>query len=105
MQLALPLYQPTPSTLIFGAERLRAEVLGPAPDVRDASEPVLQPAVRVPDHRRVEACAGHDGEALAVEAADVELAALAAQADRDGLLDVLRDAEVGRRRGSRFQRE
>ena len=44
----------------------------------------------------VEAGAGHDGEPLAVEAADVELPPLPAQADEDGLLDVLRDAEVGR---------
>ena len=94
MQLALPLYQPTPSTLIFALERLRAQVLATRPDVGDAAEPVLQAAVGVADHRGVEAGARHHGEPLAVEAADVELAALAAQSDRDGLLDVLRDPEV-----------
>src|SRR4029079_16592845 len=52
--------------------------------------------VGVADHRGVEADARHDAEALAGEPADVEAAALAAQPDRDRLLDVRRDTEVRR---------
>ena len=77
-------------------ERLRAQVLGAGPDVGDATEAILEGPVRLLDHGRVEAGAGHHGEPLAVEAADVELPPLPAEADGDGLLDVLRDAEVGR---------
>ena len=77
-------------------ERLGAEVLRAGPDVGHASEPILERAVGLLDHRRVEAGSGHDGEALAVEPADIELAPFAAEADRDRLLDVLRDAEVRR---------
>src|SRR5262249_50301192 len=72
-----------------GAQGVRAR-----PDIRGAAEPVLEPAVGFADHRSVEAGAGHDPEALTVEAADVELAALAPQPDRDGASDVLRDVEV-----------
>ena len=74
-------------------EHLGGEVLRAAPQVRDAADLVLE-VVGVADHRGVEADAGHDGEALAGEAADVEAPARAAQPDRDRLLDVLRDAEV-----------
>jgi aldehyde dehydrogenase (NAD+) len=59
-------------------ERLCAQVLGPGPDVGDPAEAILEPAVGVADHRRVEAGTGHDSEPLAVEAAQVEAAPLAA---------------------------
>ena len=73
MQLALPLYQPTPSTLILAPNGFDAQILRAAQDVGDAAEALLQPAVAgVADHRGVEAGAGHDREPLAVEAADVE---------------------------------
>ena len=82
--------------LDLGAKRLRTQVLRPRPHVGNATEALLETAVcRISNHRGVEARAGHDREALAVEASDVEAAALAAQPDRDGLLDVLRDPEVG----------
>ena len=77
-------------------ERLRAQVLGACPDVGDPPETVLERPIRLLDHGRVEAGAGHDGEPLAVEAADVELPPLPVQADCDGPLDVLRDPEIGR---------
>ena len=77
-------------------ERLRPQVLGAGPDVGDATEAVLQAPFRLLDHRGVEAGAGHDGEPLPIEAAEVEHMAVTAEADRHGLLDVLRDAEVGR---------
>ena len=89
-------------------ERLRAQVLRAGPDVGGAAEPVLERAVGLLDHRRVESGAGHDGEVLAVELSHVELAPLAAQPDRDRALDVLRDAEVRReqvRRAGRQDRE
>ena len=75
MQLALPLYQRTPSTSILARNGFERRFFEPGPDVRGAAEPLLQPAVAgVADHRGVEARAGHDREALAVEASDVELA-------------------------------
>ena len=71
----------------LGAKGLRAQVLRPRPHVGHATEALLETAVcRISNHRGVEARAGHDREALAVEAADVEAAALAAKPDRDGLL-------------------
>ena len=77
--------------------RASPQVLRARPDVGDAAEAVLQPAVAgVPDHRGVEARARHDGEALAVEAADVEPAVGPCRPDRRRPADVLRDAEVGR---------
>ena len=80
----------------LGAKGLRTQVLRPRPHVGNATEALLETAVcRISDHRGIEARAGHDREALAVEAADVEAAALAAQPDLDGLLDVLRDPKVG----------
>ena len=95
MQLALPLNHSAPSTSIFARNGFEAQVLRAGPDVGGATEALLQPAVAgVADHRGVEAGAGHDGEALAVELADVELAAVAAEPDRHRLLDVLRDAEI-----------
>ena len=93
--VALPSYQSAPSTSISasnaGARRLRE------PLHRYAARPIrCLEVVGVADHRRVEAGAGHDGEALVVEPADVEPPAVAVQADGDGALDVLRDAEVRR---------
>ena len=41
-------------------ERLGAQVLRAGPDVGDPAEPVLEAAVGLLDHRRVEARAGHD---------------------------------------------
>ena len=79
--------------LDLGVERLQAQVLRSAPDVGDASDPVLESA-RVPDHRGVETGSGHHREPLAVEAADVEATAFATEPERDCLLDVLRDPEI-----------
>ena len=72
MQLASPSYQRAPSTSIFALNGFVAQVLRARPDVGEATEPILQAAVGVADHARVEARAGHHREALAVEAADVE---------------------------------
>ena len=96
MQLASPSNQRAPSTSIFAPERLRAQVLRARPDVGEPAEAVLQAAVGVADHARVEAGAGHHGEALAVDPPDVD-AARAARTEpiSTACLDVLRDAEVG----------
>ena len=83
-----------PVDLDLRLERLRPEVLRAAPDIGDPSEPILELAVGLLDHRRVEAGAGHDGEPLAVEPADVELAPFPVEADRDRARNVLRDSEV-----------
>ena len=97
MQLALPLYQGKAVDRDLGAKRFQAHVVGAASDVRDAPEPLLHaPVSRISNHRRVEAGAGHDREPLTVEAADVQPAALASKSDRDSLLDVLGDPEIGR---------
>ena len=96
MQLASPSYHGAPSILIFALNGFARRFLRAGPDVRGAAEPVLSVPSASLDHRGVEADAGHDREVLAVEASDVELAPLAVQPDRDGLLDVLRDAEVRR---------
>ena len=77
-------------------ERLRAKVLRAGPDIGGPSEAILERAVGLLDHRSVEAGAGHDGEVLALELADVELAPFPVQPDRNRALDVLRDAEVRR---------
>ena len=93
MQLAGPLYQRVPSTLIFASKLSAVQLRGPAEHVGRAAEAVLE-VVGALDHRRVEAGPGHHGEALAVEAADVEPAAVAVQRDLHGLRDVALDAEV-----------
>ena len=106
-QVALPSYQSAPSTSISAPNALRAQVARPAPQVRRAADPLLE-VVGVADHRRVEPGAGHHGEALLAEAADVEPPAIAAQPDGDGALDVRGDPEVGReqvRRAGRQDRE
>src|SRR5207302_2678623 len=77
------------------AKGLRTQVLRPRPHVRGAAEALLHAAAHIANHHRVEAGPCHDGEPLAVEAPDVELTAFAAETDRDRLLDVVRDAEVG----------
>ena len=67
--------------LDVGAESLRAQIARSAPDVRGAAEPVLE-VVGVADHAGVEAGARHHGEALTLEAADVEPPRRAAEPDR-----------------------
>ncbi len=76
-------------------DRRGAELLRAGPEVRDAADGVLQPAVRLLQHLRVEPGACHDGEVLAVDRADVERPPGVAQSDRDGLFDVLGDLEMG----------
>ena len=78
MQLASPSYQRAPSTSDLRPERRLADVLRARPDVGEPAEAILEAAVGVADHARVEAGAGHDGEALAVDAADVDAAGVAA---------------------------
>src|SRR5689334_8093530 len=85
-----------PVHLDLRLERLRPEVLRAAPDIGDPSEAILELAVGLLDHRGVEAGAGHDREALAVEPADIELAPFSVQADRHSTPDVLRDPQVRR---------
>ena len=62
-------------------ERLDAEVLGCGPDVCEASEAVLRPAVGVADHAGVETRPGHDREVLAVHLPEVELPLLSREPD------------------------
>ena len=96
-QLALPLNHSKPSTSIVALNGFRRRFSEPRPHVGGPPDPLLQAAAaRISDHRRVEADAGHDCEALAVEAADVEPAATPVQPDRNRLLDLLRDPEVRR---------
>ena len=82
MQLAAPAYHGAPSTSIFALNGFARRFLRPGPHVSDAPEAVLERPVGLLDHRCVEAGAGHDGELLAVEAADVELPPLSPEADR-----------------------
>ena len=91
-----PAYHGTPSTAIFALNGFARRFFEPVHDVGGTPEAVFERAVRVPDHRGVETGAGHDGEPLAVEAADIELPPITAETDRDRLLDVLRDPEVRR---------
>ena len=96
MQLAWPPYHLFAVDVDLRPERLRRRCFRAGPDVGQAAEAILQAAVGVADHPRVEARAGHDREALAVEAPDVEAAPAAGEPDLHRLLDVLRDSEVGR---------
>ena len=80
--------------LDLGAEGLGTHGLQARPDVGGAAEAILETAVGVADHRRVHAAPGHDREALAVEAANVDAAPLSVESDFDRLLDVGGHAEV-----------
>ena len=65
-----------------------------AEEVGDAADALLE-VVGVADHLRVEAGAGHDGEAFLLEAPDVDLARPPVQPDLHRLLELARDAQVG----------
>ena len=72
-------------------------------DVPEPPEPVFQAAVRLADHQRVDPRSRHDREPLAVHNPHVEGLTLPCEPDADGLLEVVRDAEVRREqvRGAR----
>src|SRR5205085_70414 len=79
------------------AKGLRAQVLRPRPHVRGAAEALLHAAAHIANHHRVEAGPCHDGETLAVEAPDVELAAQLRQAAPERLARVRDDGDLHRR--------
>ena len=96
-QLAFPSNHFSPSTRTRCRRAAHADVPRAGPDVGRPTEAILQRAVGVADHQRVEPGAGHHGEVLAVDHADVERVALAVRArSRPRLGEVLRDAEVRR---------
>ena len=75
-------------------ERLCLDVAGARPDIRDAPDPVLEPAVGIADHRGIEAGAGHHAEPLPVHPANVDRTPRAVETGLHGGLDVRRDAEI-----------
>ncbi len=85
--------------------RAGSEVSGPGPQVGRAAEPVLQTGVSFLDHQRVEACAGHHGEMLAVGRGRVEPPAVTLEPDPHRLLDGLRDGQVVREEVPRTRRQ
>src|SRR6185503_11956696 len=86
-------------------EGVAAQMLRSCPDVRDAAEAVLEPAVGILDHLRVESRSRHDRESLAVDLSDVELALRPVQPDVHGLGDVLRKVEAGGEQVRRSRRD
>jgi hypothetical protein len=92
----------------LGTDRLCPQVLQARPDIGGATELLFQGAVRIPDHRCVDSDAGHDGEPLLVESADVEPAARTMEAHSHGFSDVDRYAQISGekvRRSRRHDRE
>ena len=75
-------------------EGLDPQVLGGSPDVREAPVAILRAAVGVADHARVETCARHDREVLAVHLPQVELPLPAVEPDVHGFRDVVRDVQI-----------
>ncbi len=95
MQLGGPLVPARAVDLDPRLEARGVQLLGPGEHVGGAAETFLE-VVGALDHRRVEAGPGHHREALAVEAPDVQLPAVAVERDLDRLGDVALDAEVRR---------
>ena len=71
-QLALPLYQSSPLTSMRALKGSSRRLFDAVQTYASPAEPILEAAVRLADHARVEARAGHDREPLAVDLADVE---------------------------------
>ena len=94
-QLARPLNHDSPSTLMVIFTGVGLGRPGPGPHIGQSPEAVLQAAVGLLHHDGVEAGAGHDREALAVDHADVEAAPGPVQGDVDRGGQVVGHAEVG----------
>ena len=95
---------PVPAVDVTSASNASPRRLRDPLRVGGAADSLLE-AVGVADHRRVEACPGHHGEALLFEAPHVELTAIAAKPNGDRLFDVRGYSEVRREEVRRAGRQ